>query len=140
MKSDEKNKWDLAVKDELNSMDKNKVWKFVKRPLVDEYGNKPNIIDSRWVLKKKIEPNGKIKHKARLVIRRFKDKNTYDLKDTYAPVSRLVLIRVVLAIINKYNIDVCQMDVKTALLNGKIDDEIYMEIPEGVNVSEQFRR
>ena len=140
MKSDEKNKWDLAVKDELNSMNKNKVWNFVKRPLVDEYGTKPNIIDSRWVLKKKIEPNGKIKHKARLVIRGFKDKNTYDLKDTYAPVSRLVLIRAVLAIINKYDLDVCQMDVKTAFLNGKIEDEIYMEIPEGVNVSEKFRR
>ena len=45
MKSDEKNKWDLAFKDELNSMDKNKVW--VKIPLLDEYDNKLNIIDSR---------------------------------------------------------------------------------------------
>ena len=140
MQSSEYKEWDRATEDELYSINKNKVCKFVKRPNCNKNGYKPNIIDSRWVLKKKIESDGKIKHKARLVIRGFKDKNNYDLKETYAPVSRLALIRAVLAIINKYDLDVCQMDVKTAFLNGKIDDKIYMEIPEGVQVSEQFRR
>ena len=62
-----------------------------------------------------------------MVIRGFKDKNQYNLQETYAAISRLALIRAALVIINKYDLDVCQMDVKTAFLNGKIDDEIYME-------------
>ena len=121
-------------------MAKNEVWEYVKRPNIDKKGRKPNIIDSRWILKEKVEKDGNIKCKARLVIRGFKDKNQYNLQETYAPVSRLALIRAVLVIINKYDLDVVQMDVKTAFLNGKIDDEIYMEIPEGVKVSEKFRR
>ena len=140
MQTDEKDEWKLAITDELNSMAKNKVWKLVERPKLKFHGSKPNIIDSRWVLKKKTENNGNIKYKARLVIRGFKDKNMYELQETYAPVSRLALIRSVLAIINRYDLEVCQMDVKTAFLNGTIDDEIYMEIPEGVNVSNEFRR
>ena len=63
-----------------------------------------------------------------------------NLEETYAPVSRLVLIRAVILIIKKYDLDVCQIDVKTAYLNGKMVDEIYMEVPEGVDVFEQFRR
>ena len=106
MESDDKNKQDFAVNDELNSVSKNKVCKFVKRPLANKYGNKLNIIDSKWVLKKKIKPDG-TKYKGRLVIRRFKDKNAYDLKETQAPVSRLVIIRAVLAILNKYDLDAC---------------------------------
>ena len=102
-------------------MRKNKVWRFVDRPCATKNHQKPNVIDSRWVLKRKIEQNGNTKFKARLVIRGFKDKNNYDLQETYAPVSRFALIRSVLVIINKYNLEVCQINVKTAFLNGIID-------------------
>ena len=73
------------------------------------------------------------------MIRGFKDKNLYDLQETYAPVSRLPLIRAVLAIINKYDLEVCQMDVKTAFLNGTLTDEVYMEIPEGLLCSKETK-
>ena len=62
---------------------------------------KSNILDSRWIFKRKIYEAGNVKYKARLVIRGFKDKNNYDLRYTYAPVSRLPLIRSFLAIANK---------------------------------------
>lgn len=58
----------------------------------------------------------------------FKDKNVYDLKDTYAPVFRLSVVKSLLVIINKYELDACQLDVMTALLNGLLEEEIYMEI------------
>ena len=73
------------------------------------------------------------------MIRGFKDKNLYDLQETYAPVSRLPLIRAVLAIINKYDLEVCQMDVKTAFLNSTLTDEVYMEIPEGLPCSKKIK-
>lgn len=91
------------------------------------------------MFKRKTKPNGNTKFKARLVIRGFKDRNIYDLKETYAPVSRLVLVRTVLAIINYLDLDVCQLNIKTAFLNGTIDEEIFMEIPEGVRVTKETR-
>lgn len=139
MMSEDKENWDIAIKDELNSMNKNKVWELVDRPQNDKSGKRPNIIDSRWVFKRKTKSNGNIKFKARLVIRGFKDRNIYDLKETYAPVSRLVLVRTVLAVVNYLDLDVCQLDVKTAFLNGTIDEEIFMEIPEGVIITDETR-
>ncbi|XP_024888827.1 uncharacterized protein LOC112465496 [Temnothorax curvispinosus] len=120
MLTKDKRLWQKAIEDELNSMNKNEVWELVSRPTITSDGKKANIIDSRWVFKQKIESDGKIKHKARLVIRGFKDKNYYELRETYAPVSRLPLVRSVIAIINKHDLDVCQLDVKTAFLNGTI--------------------
>ena len=54
----------------------------------------------------------------------------------YAPVSRLAVIRASLAIINKYDLDAVQLDVKTAFLNGILEDDVYMEIPEGIYTRE----
>lgn len=132
--------WRIAVKEELNSMKKNEMWELVDRPQKNCTNKRPNIIDSKWIFKIKTEKDGGKKFKARLVIRGFKDINTYELKETYAPVSRLVLVRTVLAIINHYDLEVCQLDVKTAFLNGTIDEEIFMEIPEGVDESEKLRK
>lgn len=139
MESEEKDNWSKAVKEELESMKKNEVWTLVDRP-IDKDGNKINVIDSKWVFKKKINTDGSKKCKARLVIRGFKDTNAYDLKETYAPVSRLTLVRAILAIINRFDLDVCQLDVKTAFLNGTIEGDIFMEIPDGVEVSDEVRK
>lgn len=128
MNSKEKESWRSAIDEELNSLRRNDVWEIVSRPQRGSNGRKPNIIDSRWVFKRKIGQNKNIKYKARLVIRGFKDKNVYDLMETYAPVSRLVLVRCVIAIVNKYKLIARQLDVKTAFLNGTIDEEIYLEI------------
>lgn len=103
-------------------------------------GKRLNIIDSRWVFIRKIENDNQIKYKARLVIRGFKDNNNHDLRETYAPVSRLPLIKFAFAIINKYDLETCYLDVKTAFLNGIIDEEIYMEIQDSVNVTQEIRK
>ena len=132
-------KWRSAIDEELESMDRNNVWKIVDRPK-SMSGKKNNIIEPRWVVKRKIETKEKIKYKARLVIRGFKTQNFYDLSETYAPVSRMQIIRSCLAIINKYDLEMVQLEMKTAFLNGKIDEEIYMDIPEGIAVSEEVRK
>ena len=140
LSSKESIKWKNAIEEELKAMYENEVWVLVDRPESEAEEKKLNIIDSKWVLKRKTGENNEIKHKARLVIRGFKDKKVYELKETYAPVSRLALVRTILAIVNKYDFELCQMDVKTAFLNGVLETEMYMEIPEGVEVDKETRK
>ena len=54
--------------------------------------------------------------------------------DTYSPMTRINSIRMVLAIAALRNLEVHQIDVKTTFLNGELDEEIYMEQPEGFSV------
>ena len=100
------------------------MWKLVDRPRVMSDGKKTNIIDSKWVFKKKLETSGSTQFEARVVIGGFKDRTVYDLKETYAPVSRLPVVRSLLPITKKYDLFTCQLDVKTAFLNGVLDEEI----------------
>lgn len=73
------------------SMEKNHVSKIIERPNETSNKKNSNIIDSRWIFKRKLQPNGKERFEARLVILGFKDKNVYELSETYAPVLRLTL-------------------------------------------------
>ena len=140
MQTREKYKWQQAVDNELMSMNVNEVWTLVERPKLTSTKSRPNVIDSRWVLKRKYDKNRGTKYKARLFIRGFKDRTKNDLTETHAPVSRLSLVRADLAIINKYDLEVMHLDVKTAFLDGRIDEDIYMEIPEGTKYYEETRR
>ena len=66
-----------------------------------------------------------------IVAKGFKQREGVDYFDTYAPVARIISIRVLLALASIYKFIVHQMDVKTAFLNGDLDDEVYMKQPEG---------
>ena len=71
------------------------------------------------------------KYRARLVIKGYRQKEGLDYFDTYSPMTRITSIRMILAITVLRNLEVHQMDVKTAFLNGDLEEEIYMEQPEG---------
>ena len=71
------------------------------------------------------------KFKARLVIQGFKQKSGIDYFDTYAPVARISTIRLLIALASIHNLIIHQMDVKTAFLNGELDEEVYMNQPQG---------
>nr|GEU38943.1 retrotransposon protein, putative, Ty1-copia subclass [Tanacetum cinerariifolium] len=71
------------------------------------------------------------KYKARLVIKGFKKREGLDYFDTYSPVTRITSIRMILAIVVLRNLGVHQMDVKMAFLNRDLEEEIYMNQPEG---------
>ncbi|KAH9666952.1 hypothetical protein KPL70_020856 [Citrus sinensis] len=118
--------WREAVNDEMDSIMSNQTWVLVDLPP----GSKP--ISSKWVFRRKYNSDGSLQtFKARLVAKGFKQRNGIDYFDTYAPVARLTSIRVLFAIASLNNLYVHQMDVKTAFLNGDLDEEIYMEQPEG---------
>jgi hypothetical protein len=118
--------WKEAVNDEMDSILSNNTWVLVDLPP----GSKP--IGCKWVFRRKYTTDGSIQaFKARLVAKGFRQKEGIDYFDTYAPVARITSIRVLMALASIYNLYVHQMDVKTAFLNGDLDEEVYMEQPEG---------
>ncbi|GJX64041.1 retrovirus-related pol polyprotein from transposon TNT 1-94 [Tanacetum coccineum] len=93
---------------------------------------KEAIKSYKWIFKKKMKADGTIdKYKARLVIKGFRQREGLDYFDTYSPVTRITSIRMILAIAALRNLEVHQMDVKTAFLNRDLEEEIYMNQPEG---------
>ncbi|KAD4585972.1 hypothetical protein E3N88_23573 [Mikania micrantha] len=129
--SSEGPQWKETIKNEIDSILQNHTWELVDLPP----GCKP--LGYRWIFKRKMKANGSIdKYKARLVIKGFRQKGV-DYFDTYSPVTRIISIRLVLAIANLRNLEVHQMDVKTAFLNGDLEKEIYMEQPEGFSAPGQ---
>lgn len=128
---DDADKWLKAVDDELKSMTKNQVWKVVEVP------KSTKLIKSKWVFRAKEDENGnQTKYKARLVAKGFQQKHGVDFFETYAPVAKLTTIHMVLAIGLHRRYIFHQLDVKTAFLNGDLQEEVYMAIPEGVKAND----
>jgi hypothetical protein len=92
----------------------------------------------KWVYKTKYKANGEVdKHKARLVAKGFAQEYGVDYNETFAPVTRLDTIRMVLAIAAQHNWKVYQMDVKSAFLNEYLEEEVYVQQPPGYEVRGQ---
>ena len=102
-------------------------------------GSKP--LGYKWIFKKKMKADGPIdKYKAKVVIKGYKQKEGLDYFDTYSPVTRISSIQMLIAIAAIHNLEIHQMDVKTAFLNGDLDEEIYMEKPERFIVPGQEKK
>ena len=71
------------------------------------------------------------KYKARLVVKGYRQKEGLDYFDTYSPVTRITSIRRLIALAAVHDLKIHQMDVKTAFLNGELEEDIYIEQPEG---------
>ncbi|GJR53547.1 retrovirus-related pol polyprotein from transposon TNT 1-94 [Tanacetum coccineum] len=97
------------------------------------YGQKEDyLISYKWIFKKKRKADGTVnKYKARLVIKGFRQREGLDYFDTYSLVTRTTSIRMILAIAALINLKIHQIDVKKAFLNGDLEEEIYMNQPEG---------
>nr|GEZ43818.1 retrotransposon protein, putative, Ty1-copia subclass [Tanacetum cinerariifolium] len=104
----------------------NKVWKLVDLPP----GAK--VVKSKWIYKKKTDMDGVVYiYKARLVAKGFTQTYGVDYEETFLHVADMRAIRILIAIAAYYDYEIWQMDVKTVFLNGFLDEEIYMEQPEG---------
>ena len=120
--------WIQAMQEELQQFELNNVWELVKRP----DPRKHNIIGTKWIYRNKQDEHGQVvRNKARLVAQGYTQVEGIDFDETFAPVARLEAIRILLAYANHHNILLYQMDVKSAFLNGKIEEEVYVAQPPG---------
>ncbi|GJR59854.1 retrotransposon protein, putative, ty1-copia subclass [Tanacetum coccineum] len=121
MLDSESNKWIDAMNAEIQSMMDNMVWVLVDLPP----GCK--TVGSRWLFKKKTDMDGIVHvYKARLVAKGYTQLYGVDYEETFSPVADIRAIRILIAIAAFYEYEIWQMDVKTAFLNGYLDEDIYM--------------
>ncbi|WVZ52304.1 hypothetical protein U9M48_003377, partial [Paspalum notatum var. saurae] len=117
--------WVMAMQEELNNFTRNEVWSLVERP-------NQNVIGTKWVFRNKQDEHGVVtRNKARLVAQGFTQVEGLDFGETYAPVARLESIRILIAFATHHNFKLYQMDVKSAFLNGPIQELVYVEQPPG---------
>lgn len=128
MSSEKHHEWAKAINEEIKSIEENKTWTLTNLPP----GRKS--IGSKWVFKSKRDENGDItRYKARLVAQGFTQKFGVDYDEVFAPVARSTSLRVLLSVAGKKNYTVKHFDVKTAFLNGKLEEVIFMRPPAGFN-------
>ncbi|KAL0345417.1 UNVERIFIED_CONTAM: Retrovirus-related Pol polyprotein from transposon TNT 1-94 [Sesamum radiatum] len=114
---------------EMKALENNKTWELVNLPSGKE------VIGLKWIYKLKFKPDGSIqKHKARLVARGYMQREGIDFEETFSPVARFDTIRTVLSIAANYKWKVYQFDVKSAFLNGVLEEEVYVQQPKGYEV------
>ncbi|GKD92174.1 retrovirus-related pol polyprotein from transposon TNT 1-94 [Tanacetum coccineum] len=90
------------------------------------------VIGTKWVFRNKLDENDIIsRNKARLVAQGHNQQEGTDYDETYAPIARLESIRILLAYACALDFKLFQIDVKTALLNGFINEEVYVAQPPG---------
>ena len=112
--------------EELNQFARKEVWFLVRRT------DKMNIIGSKWVFRNKLDEDGVItRNKARLVGKGYNQEEGIDYGETFAPVARLEAVRLLLAFACMSGFKLFQMDVKSAFLNGYINEEVYVDQPPG---------
>nr|GEV18182.1 hypothetical protein [Tanacetum cinerariifolium] len=118
--------WIKAMQEELNEFERVEVWELVPRP------DKVMVITLKWIYKVKLdELGGILKNKDRLVALGYRQEEGINFEESFAPVARLEAIRIFLAYAAHKNMVVYQMNVKTAFLNGNLQEEVYVSHPDG---------
>jgi hypothetical protein len=121
MKGPESEKWLEAMKSKIRSMYNNQVWTLVDIP------NDRKAIENKLIFKKKTDRDNNVTiYKARLVAKGFQQIQGVDYDETFSPMVMVKSIRILLAIAAHFDYEIWQMDVKTAFLNGNIEEELYM--------------
>lgn len=124
--------WLEAMQEELKMINKNQTWELTPRT------QHQKVIGVKWVYKTKLNADGSVnKYKARLVAKGYAQVYGVDFTETFAPVARLDTIRLLLALAVQKGWVVFQLDVKSAFLNGYLEEEIFVEQPEGFQVKDR---
>ncbi|KAL4354255.1 hypothetical protein GQ457_06G039790 [Hibiscus cannabinus] len=118
--------WKEAMQEEIRMISKNDTWKLVDKP------KNKKVIGVKWVYRVKLNSDGSInKHKARFVVKGYSQEFGVDFTETFAHVARFDTIRLLIALAAHKSWEIYQLDVKSAFLNGYLQEEIFIEQPEG---------
>jgi len=124
--------WQDAKLEEYNSIMINDVWEIVSKP-VDK-----SVVGSRWIYKIKYVVDGNVeKYKARFVAKSYAQKDGLNYLDIFTLVARYTSIRFMISLATQMGWQIHQMDIKTAFLNGVIEEEVYIEQLEGFKAHER---
>ena len=117
------------MKEELDALSKNHTWDLVTLP------PGKSVVGCQQIDRTKTCSDGSIeRYKACLVVKGFTQEYEIDYEENFAPVARISSVRVLLAIAAASKLDIFQMDVKNAFLNGNLSEEVYMKPPPGFSV------
>lgn len=117
------------MEEELESIEQNNTWELV------DHSNGKKVIGLKWVYKTKLDSEGKVqKFKARLVAKGYTQQSGVDFDEVFAPVAPMETVRVLFALAAKLDWPVYHFDVKSAFLNGVLQEEVYVEQPVGYEV------
>ncbi len=121
------------MNEEMHSLHKKRTWELVTLPK----GKK--AIGCKWVYAKKERFPGKneVRYKARLVAKGYAQKEGIDYNEVFSPVVKHSSIQILLALVAQYDLELVQLDVKTAFLHGDLEEEIYMTQPDGFKVADK---
>jgi hypothetical protein len=124
---DDRVKWISAMQEEMQSLEKNCTWEVVPLPK----GKK--TVRCKWIYKRKegLSPSEPPRFKSRLVAKGYSQIPGVDYNEVFSPVVKHSSIRTFFSIVASHDLQLEQLDVKTAFLHGELDEEIYMDQPEG---------
>jgi hypothetical protein len=126
MKRPDAEQWYKAAYDEIQSLLDNGTWKLAKLPP----GRK--AIGSRWVFLIKRKADGSIeRYKGRVVAKGYAQRPGFDYTETFAPTAKWAALRAILALAALEDMELESIDISSAFLNGELEEEVYMEQPEG---------
>lgn len=123
--------WRRAMEEEMSSLHVNGTWTLEKPP----HGTK--LLPVKWVYKKKRGADGQVlRYKGRLVVKGFAQRKGIDYNEVFAPVAKYSTMRALLAKAAAEGLHLHQLDVKTAFLNGDLEEDIWMQQPPGFSGGE----
>jgi hypothetical protein len=118
--------WKKAMVEEMVTLEKNEAWDLV------EFSVRINLIGNKWVFKKKLNAEGKVeKQKSLLVTKGYSQVEGINFGEIFFPISMLTSIRFILSVAIAFDFGVEHVYVKTTFLHGDLEEEIYMNQPEG---------
>ena len=125
LQDENSSKWELAMKDEMDSLLGNQIWELTELPI----GKK--VLHNKWVYRIKNEHDGSKRCKAKLVVKGFQQKEDINYTEIFSQVVKMSTIRLVLEMVATENLHFKQLDVKTAFLHGDLEEDLYMIQLEG---------
>ncbi|KAK9823470.1 hypothetical protein WJX72_002956 [[Myrmecia] bisecta] len=131
LQSSQAAEWTQAMDEEMESLRANNTWTLERAPGI------VTPIPVKWVFKIKKDANGSIeRYKARLVAKGFRQREGVDYDEVFAPVSKHATLRTLLAVVASRDMQLHHLDIKTAFLNGELEEDVWVEQPAGYQEGE----